>query len=169
MSNNVITRANFPAETLYLVKDNGKAEKVEIEKDSLPDSLGENHVGKYYYNEEGELCLVIKSDDESYEVEKITIQEGLLPDPLKQEHIGKYYYAEELPIGVSSFDRIWGTVEDGKGNSITINLQDAMNALYQMMTSRSHVWVSAESDETKIPGYAKLFIQTDEKPPVNNS
>lgn len=167
MSNNVITRANFPAKTLYLVKDNGKAEKVEIEKDSLPDSLGENHVGKYYYNEKGELYLVVKSDDESsYEVKKITIQEDLLPDPLKQEHVSNYYYAEELPIGVSSFDRIWGTVEDGKGNSITINLQDAMNALYKMMTSQSHVWVG---NEDNAPDYAKLLIETDSGNSTNNS
>ena len=72
--------------------------------------------------------------------------------------VGNYYYGHEnFPIGVSDFSRIWGKV----GN-IDINLQDAMNALYQIMTSRSHVWVG---DGNSIPDYARLFIQTD----TNNS
>jgi hypothetical protein len=161
----VITKAKIPTKIFYRINDSYKAEKITTEENLLPGgSLGENHENKYYYKD-GKLYLVIKNDNGEYEAEEKTLG-GVLPDSLGENHIGNYYYGyEEAYLGISNFGRIWGTVEitDDEGNEVgvTINLQDAMNALYKMMTSRSHVWVN--SDGSDVPGYAKLLIETDKQ------
>ena len=170
----VVTKAEIPTKIFYYIKETLEVEEI-VPEGILPDSLDNSHKDKYYYNDaKNKLYLVVKNNNETYEAKEIKV-EGILPDPINNNHKNKYYYRyngiKEFPIGVSDFSRIWGTVNDGKGNPITnsegepiiINLQDAMNALYQMMTSRSHVWTG--SDAKDVPDYAKLFIQTD----TNNS
>lgn len=162
----VVTKAEIPTKIFYYINEILEVREI-VPEGILPDSLDNSHENKYYYNDaKNKLYLVIKNNNETYEAKEVKI-EGILPDPINNNHKNKYYYRydgiKEFPIGVSDFSRIWGTVNDSKGNPITINLQDAMNALYQMMTSRSHVWVG--SDGNNIPNYAKLFIQTD----TNNS
>ena len=156
----VITKAQIPTKIFYYV-DGTPPEANEIDvKGVLPDSLGEDHVDKYYYKDK-KLYLVIKNDNETYEAKEIANVENPLPDPLGENHVGNYYYGhEEAFLGVSSFSRIWGEVEDSEGNSTTLNLQDAMNALFKMMVSQSHVWVGSEND---VPDYAKLLIETDKQ------
>lgn len=157
----VVTKAEIPTKIFYYINETLEVEKI-APKSILPDSLDSSHENKYYYNDaKNKLYLVIKNNNETYVAKEIKA-EGILPDPINNNYKNKYYYTydgiKEFPIGVSDFSRIWGKV----GN-VDINLQDAMNALYQMMTSRSHVWVG--DDGNNIPDYAKLFIQTD----TNNS
>lgn len=163
----VITEAEIPTKTFYRINENHEAVKISVEEGSLPSPIEEGHTGKYFYDNK-KLYLIVKVNG-SYKAKEINV-ENPLPDSLDGIPVGNYYYGHEnFPIGVSDFSRIWGTINDSKGNPITnskgepiiINLQDAMNALYQMMTSRSHVW--AGSDVNDVPGYAKLFIQTDTK------
>lgn len=155
MSSDVITEAKIPTKAFYYINENHEVEGITIEEGSLPDSLGSNHVGNYYYDEGEKLYYLIVETDSGIEAEVINIEKG----PLEENQTGKYYYTYEgeevFSIGVSSFDRIWGTVSDGE-SEIIINLQDAMNALYKIMTSQSHVWVGNESNA---PGYAKLLIE----------
>ena len=156
----VVTKAEIPTKIFYYVNETLEVKEI-VPEGILPDSLDNNHENKYYYNDaKNKLYLVVKNNNETCEAKEVKA-EGVLPDPINNNHKNKYYYIyngiKEFPIGVSDFSRIWGTV----GN-VDINLQDAMNALYQMMTSRSHVWVG---DGNNIPDYAKLFIQTE----TNNS
>ena len=168
MSSDVITEAKIPTKAFYYINENHEVEGITIEEGSLPESLGSNHVGNYYYDEGEKLYYLIVETDNGIEAEKINIEKG----QREENQVGKYYYTYEgeevFSIGVSSFDRIWGVITDSEdqpitddnGNPITINLQDAMNALYKMMTSRSHVWAGTVNDKTEIPDYAKLLIQT---------
>lgn len=160
MNSDVITEAKIPTKAFCYVNENYEPEGIEIWGDSLPDSF-EDHVGEYYYD--GEQLYLIVEENGNYKEKEIEVK-GILPAPLGEDHVDSYYYTYEgvevVPIGISSFDRIWGTIKDDNDKEIIINLQDAMNALYKMMTSQSHVWVG---NGNNIPRYAKLLIETDKQ------